>query len=131
METLIQDRRRRPFPGRVGLTVRRVPGLGPRTVRRSRRGAGAASDAPKPAGQSHTHFTHRRGLPTQTQVSTKRGKRSRMAGFQRTRPRVPGEYSRGMYPRTSTPSQERCSRGVGWAHTANPGRGPHGQRTGV
>nr|XP_019567704.1 PREDICTED: inactive polyglycylase TTLL10 isoform X1 [Rhinolophus sinicus] len=90
VETLIQDRRRRPFPGRVGLTVRRVPGLGPRTVRRSRRGVGAVSDAPKPGGQSHTHLTHHRGLPTRTQVSTKRGKRSRMAGFQRTCPRVPG-----------------------------------------
>lgn len=90
MEILVQDPRRLRFPGRVGLTVLRVQGLGPRAVQRSCRPIGTASDAPKPRGQSHTHFIHHRGLPTRTQVRTKRGKRSRMAGFRRTRPRMPG-----------------------------------------
>lgn len=98
VEILVQDPRRLCFPGRVGLTVLRVQGLGPRAVRRSCRPTGTASDAPKPGGQSHTHFIHRhRGLPTRTQVSTKRGKRSRMAGFRRTRPRMPGECSSGVH----------------------------------
>ncbi|KAM5267003.1 inactive polyglycylase TTLL10 isoform 3-T3 [Hipposideros larvatus] len=90
VEILVHDPRRLRFPGRVGLTVLRVQGLGPRAVRRSCRPIGTASDAPKPGGQSHTHFIHRRGLPARTQVRTKRGKRSRMAGFRRTRPRMPG-----------------------------------------
>lgn len=91
VEILVRDPRRLRFPGRVGLTLLWVQRLGPRAVRRSCRPTGTASDAPKPGGRSHTHFIHRRrGLPTRTQVSTKRGKRSRMAGFRPTRPRMPG-----------------------------------------
>nr|XP_021540023.1 inactive polyglycylase TTLL10 [Neomonachus schauinslandi] len=40
--------------------------------------------------RSHTHFIHRRGPPTRTHVSGKRGKRSRIAGVRRSHTRVPG-----------------------------------------
>nr|XP_008529872.1 PREDICTED: inactive polyglycylase TTLL10 [Equus przewalskii] len=96
-ETQVQDHRRHPSPGSVGLTVCPVQGLGPRAARRSRRGVGAASSqrgprlgAPMPMGRSHTHFIHRRRRPTRTQISAKRGKRSRITGLRWSCPRAPG-----------------------------------------
>ncbi|KAM9109205.1 inactive polyglycylase TTLL10 isoform 1-T9 [Megaptera novaeangliae] len=96
-EAQIQDAGRHPSPGRAGLTVCPVQGLGPRAARRARRGVGAASSqrCPRPsasasAARSRTHFLHRWGPPPRTQVGTKRGKRSRMAGVRRSRPRAAG-----------------------------------------
>ncbi|XP_061041175.1 inactive polyglycylase TTLL10 isoform X2 [Eubalaena glacialis] len=95
-EAQIQDAGRHPSPGRAGLTVCPVQGLGPQAARRARRGVGAASSkrcprpsAPASAARSRTHFLHRRGPPPRTQVGTKRGKRSRTAGVWQSRPRAP------------------------------------------
>ncbi|KAB0399507.1 hypothetical protein E2I00_015820, partial [Balaenoptera physalus] len=99
----------------AGLTVCPVQGLGPRAARRARRGVGAASSqrcprpsAPASAARSRTHFLHRWGPPPRTQVGTKRGKRSRMAGVRRSRPQAAGwahERSMGSH-REEGPLQE-------------------------
>ncbi|XP_073653950.1 inactive polyglycylase TTLL10 isoform X6 [Tursiops truncatus] len=95
-EAQIQDAGQHPSPGRAGLTACPVQGLGPRAAQRARRGVGATSSqrcpltsAPAPAARSRTHFLHCQGPPPRTQVGTKRGKRSRMAGVRRSRPWAP------------------------------------------
>ncbi|TKC42893.1 hypothetical protein EI555_019418 [Monodon monoceros] len=95
-EAQIQDAGRHPSPGRAGLTACSVQGLGPRAARRACRGVGATSSqrcprpsAPASVARSRTHFLHRQGPPPRTQVGTKRGKRSRMAGVRRSRPWAP------------------------------------------
>ncbi|XP_027622341.1 inactive polyglycylase TTLL10 [Tupaia chinensis] len=91
-EAPVQSPGKRHSPGRVGLPVCPIQGLRPRAARKSRRGVGASSQqtprpcAPTPAA-NRTRFTHRRGLPTRTQVSSRRGKRSRI---RRCRTRAPG-----------------------------------------
>ncbi|XP_058575483.1 inactive polyglycylase TTLL10 isoform X2 [Neofelis nebulosa] len=71
--------------------------LGPRTAQRSHRGVGVVSSqscprpcAPTPAARSRTRFIYRRGPPTRTHVSRKRGKWSRIARVRRSHTRVPG-----------------------------------------
>ncbi|XP_041627299.1 inactive polyglycylase TTLL10 isoform X4 [Vulpes lagopus] len=73
------------------------PGLGPQMAQRPHRRVGVVSSqrcpcpgVPMPAARSHSRFIHRRGPPTRTHVSGKRGKRSRMAGVRQSRPRGPG-----------------------------------------
>uniref|UniRef100_A0A8C2RTZ6 Tubulin tyrosine ligase like 10 n=1 Tax=Capra hircus TaxID=9925 RepID=A0A8C2RTZ6_CAPHI len=95
--TGVQHSRQHPSPHRVGLTGCPVQGLGPQVARRARRGVGAMSSqrypcpgTPASVARSHTHFLHRRGPPPRTQVSTKRGKRSRMAGIRWGHTRAPG-----------------------------------------
>ncbi|VCW50348.1 unnamed protein product, partial [Gulo gulo] len=85
-EAQAQDPRRRPSLG-----------LGPWAAQRSHRGLGGVSSqrcprlsAPAPTARSHTRFLHRRGPPTRTHVSGKRGKRSRTAGLWGSHTRVPG-----------------------------------------
>ncbi|XP_045869479.1 inactive polyglycylase TTLL10 [Meles meles] len=85
-EAQAQDPRRRPSLG-----------LGPRAAQRTHRGLGVASSqrcprpgAPAPTARSHTHFLHRRGPPSRTHVSGKRGKRSGTAGLRGSHTRVPG-----------------------------------------
>ncbi|KAM7100032.1 inactive polyglycylase TTLL10, partial [Molossus nigricans] len=99
-ETQVHSPRKCPSPRRVGLTPGQIEQLGPRALRRSRRGVGAASSqgcpclcVPTPAACSHTVFIHCRGLSSQTQVGTKRGKRSRIKGVWRS-----------------------CAQASGWAH---------------
>ena len=123
-EAQIQDAGRHPSPGRAGLTVCPVQALGPWAARRARRGVGAASSqrcphpsAPASAARSRTHFLHRRGPPPRTQVGTKRGKRSRMAGVRRSRPRAAGECSQGLPMDRHPIPRKAFSRG---AHTAMP-----------
>lgn len=96
-EAPVQAPRRRPSPGRAGLTARPVRGLGLRAARRPRRRVGTASSqrcprpgTPAPVRRSHTRFARRRG-PTRTQAGAKRGKRSGAAHAQRSCPRGPGE----------------------------------------
>ncbi|KAM9685385.1 inactive polyglycylase TTLL10 [Trichechus inunguis] len=43
-----------------------------------------------PVAHGRTRFIHRRGPPTRAQASTKRSKRTRVAGVRRGRPRAPG-----------------------------------------
>ncbi|XP_035881044.1 inactive polyglycylase TTLL10 isoform X2 [Phyllostomus discolor] len=98
LETRVRDPRRRPCPGRRGLTAYQVRGLGQQAARRSHRPVGAASSqrcprrgAPAPAAHSHAHCSvQRRGRRPRAQVSTRRGKRSRVAGVWRSRVRGPG-----------------------------------------
>ncbi|XP_004407488.1 PREDICTED: inactive polyglycylase TTLL10 [Odobenus rosmarus divergens] len=85
-EAQVQDPRRHPSPA-----------LGPRAAQRSHRGVGVVSSqrcprpcVPAPAARSRTHFIHRRGPPTRTHVSGKRGKRSRIAGVRWSHTWVPG-----------------------------------------
>ncbi|XP_015999986.2 inactive polyglycylase TTLL10 isoform X4 [Rousettus aegyptiacus] len=95
-EAPVQAPRRRPSPGRAGLTACPVRGLGLRAARRPRRRVGTASSqrcprpgTPAPVRRSHTRFARRRG-PTRTQAGAKRGKRSGAARAQRSCPRGPG-----------------------------------------
>ncbi|KAF4018540.1 hypothetical protein G4228_010130 [Cervus hanglu yarkandensis] len=95
-QTRVQHSRQHPSPHRAGPTGCPVQGLGPQVARRARRGVGAMSSqrypcpgTPVSVARSHTHFLHRRGLPPRTQVGTKRGKRSRMAGIRRGHARAP------------------------------------------
>ena len=76
------------------------PGLGPQMAQRPHRRVGVVSSqrcpcpgVSMPAAHSHSRFIHRRGPPTRTHVSGKRGKRSRMAGVRQSHPRGPGECS--------------------------------------
>ncbi|XP_044092187.1 inactive polyglycylase TTLL10 [Neovison vison] len=85
-EAAAQDPRRRPSLG-----------LGPGAAQRARRGRGGGSfqrsprpGAPAPTARSHPHVLHRRGPPTRTHVSGKRGKRSRTARLRGSHTRVPG-----------------------------------------
>ncbi|XP_065792064.1 inactive polyglycylase TTLL10 isoform X5 [Muntiacus reevesi] len=96
-QTRVQHSRQHPSPHRAGPTGCPVQGLGPQVARRVRRGVGAMSSqrypcpgTPVSVARSHTHFLHRRGLPPRTQVGTKRGKRSRMAGIRRGHAWAPG-----------------------------------------
>eukprot|EP00071_Canis_lupus_P041033 XP_022274590.1 inactive polyglycylase TTLL10 isoform X1 [Canis lupus familiaris] len=73
------------------------PGLGPQMAQRPHRRVGVVSSqrcpcpgVSMPAAHSHSRFIHRRGPPTRTHVSGKRGKRSRMAGVRQSHPRGPG-----------------------------------------
>ncbi|KAM8955648.1 inactive polyglycylase TTLL10 isoform 2-T2 [Lycaon pictus] len=73
------------------------PGLGPQMAQRPHRRVGVVSSqrcpcpgVSMPAARSHSRFIHRRGPPTRTHVSGKRGKRSRMAGVRQSHPRGPG-----------------------------------------
>ena len=102
-QTGVQHSRQHPSPHRVGPTRCPVPRLGQQVARRARRGVGAISSqrypcpgTPASVARSSTHFLHRRGPPPRTQVSTKRGKRSRMAGIRRGRARAPGECSQDL-----------------------------------
>lgn len=102
-QTRVQHSRQHPSPHRAGPTGCPVQGLGPQVARRARRGVGAMSSqrypcpgTPVSVARSHTHFLHRRGLPPRTQVGTKRGKRSRMAGIRRGHARAPGECSQDL-----------------------------------
>ncbi|XP_045654049.1 protein polyglycylase TTLL10-like [Ursus americanus] len=85
-EAQVQDPRRHPSLG-----------LGPQAAQRPHRGVGVASSqrsprprVPVPAARSRNRFKHRRGPPTRTHVSGKRGKRSRIAGVRGSHTRVPG-----------------------------------------
>ncbi|XP_027421064.1 inactive polyglycylase TTLL10 isoform X1 [Bos indicus x Bos taurus] len=96
-QTGVQHSRQHPSPHRVGPTRCPVPRLGQQVARRARRGVGAISSqrypcpgTPASVARSSTHFLHRRGPRPRTQVSTKRGKRSRMAGIRRGCARAPG-----------------------------------------
>lgn len=102
-QTGVQHSRQHPSPHRVGPTRCPVPRLGQQVARRARRGVGAISSqrypcpgTPASVARSSTHFLHHRGPPPRTQVSTKRGKRSRMAGIRRGRARAPGECSQDL-----------------------------------
>uniref|UniRef100_A0A452RTK7 Uncharacterized protein n=1 Tax=Ursus americanus TaxID=9643 RepID=A0A452RTK7_URSAM len=84
-EAQVQDPRRHPSLG-----------LGPQAAQRPHRGVGVASSqrsprprVPVPAARSRNRFKHRRGPPTRTHVSGKRGKRSRIAGVRGSHTRVP------------------------------------------
>ncbi|XP_077620074.1 inactive polyglycylase TTLL10 isoform X2 [Crocuta crocuta] len=92
-EAHVQEPRRNPSPG-----------PGPRAAQRSHRGLRVVSSqrsprprAPTPAARRHTRLIHRRGPPTRTRISRKRGKRLRTAGVRRGHTRVPGwAYERPM-----------------------------------
>lgn len=108
-EAQAQDPRRRPSLG-----------LGPRAAQRTHRGLGVASSqrcprpgAPAPTARSHTHFLHRRGPPSRTHVSGKRGKRSGTAGLRGSHIRVPGECPGQVYsqPRPVPPGAGVTPRG--------------------
>ncbi|XP_054577345.1 inactive polyglycylase TTLL10 isoform X2 [Eptesicus fuscus] len=94
-----QDPRKHAAPYRVGLTPGQPRGPRPRAAR-SRKGLRTVSSrrcphltVPAPAAHSHTRCSHGRGhraLSPPTQVSTTRGKPSRIRGVWRSRPRDPG-----------------------------------------
>ncbi|KAL1777315.1 inactive polyglycylase TTLL10 [Sigmodon hispidus] len=93
-EATPQDMGRQPSPGRVGLAVCPIQGLGSQAARRPRRGVGTTSSsrvprpgALMPATRSRARFIHCRGQPPRTHVSSKRPKRSRI---RRCHTRVPG-----------------------------------------
>lgn len=116
-EAAAQDPRRRPSLG-----------LGPGAAQRARRGRGGGSfqrsprpGAPAPTARSHPHVLHRRGPPTRTHVSGKRGKRSRTARLRGSHTRVPGECSPG-----TSPSPGQCLPGKG---VPPRGRHSHGPTT--
>ncbi|KAM5320126.1 inactive polyglycylase TTLL10 [Glossophaga mutica] len=97
LETRVQDPRRRPCPGGRGLTACQIRGLGLQAARRSHRRVGAASSqrcprlgAPTPVAHSHACSIQRRGRCPRSQVNTRRGKRSRVAGVWRSHVRGPG-----------------------------------------
>ncbi|XP_036682297.1 inactive polyglycylase TTLL10 isoform X4 [Balaenoptera musculus] len=82
-----------PLPGQGGPDC--VPSSRARTTgcpKGPQRGGGRVfPEMPPPqCPSSRTHFLHRWGPPPRTQVGTKRGKRSRMAGVRRSRPRAAG-----------------------------------------
>ncbi|XP_053776415.1 inactive polyglycylase TTLL10 isoform X2 [Desmodus rotundus] len=96
-KTRVQDPRRRPCPGRRGLTLCQIRGLGQRATRRSHRRVGASSSqrcprlsVPTPVAHSHARSVQRRGQRPRAQVSTRSGKRSRVAGVWRSQARGPG-----------------------------------------
>ncbi|XP_073937729.1 inactive polyglycylase TTLL10 isoform X3 [Castor canadensis] len=91
-EATARNTGKRISPGRVGLNMCPVKGLGLRAARRPGRGLGAASSprgprpgAPIPATCSCTRFIYYRGQPTR--ISSKRPRRSRI---QRCHVRAPG-----------------------------------------
>ncbi|XP_043342067.1 LOW QUALITY PROTEIN: inactive polyglycylase TTLL10 [Cervus canadensis] len=138
-QTRVQHSRQHPSPHRAGPTGCPVQGLGPQVARRARRGVGAMSSqrypcpgTPVSVARSHTHFLHRRGLPPRTQVGTKRGKRSRMAGIRRGHARAPGDVPASRVPPApASLSSAPCPVGkeghcpLGWAHERP--MGSHGQ----
>ncbi|XP_053516171.1 inactive polyglycylase TTLL10 [Artibeus jamaicensis] len=97
LESQVQDPRRRPCPSRRGLTACQIRGLGQQAARRSHRRVGATSSqrcprlsAPAPAAHSHARSIQRRGRRPRAQVSTRRGKRSRVTGVWRSHVWGPG-----------------------------------------